>query len=116
MMSKEEAETVKAVYNRLLDSEEQVWTDIDDNLEMVGWMSDAELITESKIRLAEHSKKGTFRCYNDHGTENCFAPTLLEAVEAIVLLSGQSGKLHEKNAYILSYYLVMTEMNMIFLV
>lgn len=113
MMSKEEAEVVKTVYARLMDSEEAGWSEVDENLEFFGYLTDKDLITESHVRLIKHSH-GRFRCYKDHDLAHCFAPLILDAVESILKLSAESGELHPKNAYILTYYLAMSEMQMIF--
>lgn len=113
MMSKEEVEVVKLVYNRFIDNEGEGWSGIDDILEMLEHLTEAELIKESRIKSKKHAK-GIFRCTQNHKQEYCFAPYILEAVQAIIGLYESKGDLHPKNAYILSYYLAMTEMKMIF--
>lgn len=116
MMSEDEAKIVKIVYARLIESEEVEeidWSDIDDNLEMLGWLSDKEIISECKIRLKEHGKTG-LRCSQDHDMAYCFAPYVLEAVESIVSLYDKTKTLHEKNKYIVVYYLAMSEMGLIY--
>ena len=114
MMSEEQSKVVKLVYSRLIESEEGVWTDIDENLLFYDWLDDKELITESHIKHEKHSR-GVFRCSQKHNQENCVAPLILESVEAILKLYRETSQLHIKNRYILVYYLVMTEMGMIFL-
>lgn len=113
MMSKDESEMVKMVYNRFMESETEDWTKIDDNLEFYAWLSDSDLVKEAKIKYGPHSK-GTLRCSQDHEQINCFAPRILEAVEAIIKLYDQKKQLHSNNAYILSYYLVLSELDMIY--
>ncbi len=114
-MSKDQSEVVKTVYLRLIDNESDDWTDLDSNLEIFGWLSDEELLAEVKVKQDRHSK-GVLRCPINHdGLVPCFAPTILEAVEAIVSLYDSKGALHEKNRYVLTYYLVMSEMGLIFI-
>lgn len=113
MMTKEESEAVKIVYNRLIDSEEENWSHIDDNLELCSYLSDSELIAECSIKYLSHSQ-GVFRCSQDHPIEFCMAPRFLHAVETILTLYCQTQQLHPKNKYILEYYLTMSEMKMIF--
>mgnify|MGYP001546451739 CR=1 FL=1 len=113
MMTKEERDVVKTVYTRFLESEEERWTEIDDNLEFVDYLSDAELIKECLVKYTRHFG-GVFRCIQDHSQENCFAPYILEAVEAILKLFEETEDLHENNRYILTYYLVMSELKMIY--
>lgn len=113
MMSKDQVEIVRIVYTRFIESEDQGWTEIDDNLEMYGWLSNEELVKEAKIKCLSHSK-GTFKCTQKHEQQNCFAPRILEAVEAVLSLYDRTKELHPKNAYILTYYLVMSELKMVF--
>jgi hypothetical protein len=114
MMSKEESDIVKSVYTRFLESEEEsTWTEIDENLEFYGYLSDEEVIKEAKIKFEEHSS-GVFRCKNEHDIKFCFAPKILEAVEYILNLYDETGFLHEKNRYVILYYLVMSILRMIY--
>lgn len=120
MMNEEQSKIVKLVYNRFAESEEYnfrsektVWTELDENLEFISYLSEQELINESKIKVAGHSK-GTFKCEQNHEQRNCFAPYILESVQYILKLYDETGFLHEKNSYILSYYLAMSAMGMIF--
>jgi len=112
MMDEEEIEIVKLVYNRFMDNEDNQWTDIDNNLEFFSYLTDKELVKESKIKTYEHERG--IRCSQEHGQVNCFAPYILEAVEIILKLYDETKELHPKNAYILSYYLVMGEMGLIY--
>lgn len=109
MMTKEQSEIVKMVYNRFFESEGEGWSRIDDNLELLQFLSDKELISESKILYKKHSM-GVFRCTKEHDQASCFAPYILEAVEAIISIED----LHPKNAYILTYYIAMSELNLIY--
>lgn len=112
-MSKDQSDIVKLVYARFIESEEDSWSDIDDNLEMWSWLSDKELITEAKVKIKTHSK-GTFRCSQNHKQEHCMAPYILEAVEAIIGLYEKAKQLHEKNKYIILYYLALSELKLIY--
>ena len=61
MMTQEQSQIVKLVYSRFIDSEEEIWSEFDDNLEFVGYLTDKELIQECSIKVFEHSK-GDLRC------------------------------------------------------
>jgi hypothetical protein len=113
MMSREEKEVVQLVYNRLIESEEEEWSNIDGYLELCSYMSDSELVTESSIKYVVHSQ-GVFRCSQEHDLSFCMAPRILDAVEAILALYWQTKELHPKNRYILEYYLTMCELRMLF--
>jgi hypothetical protein len=113
MMTKDEASTVKTVYTRLMESEDEPWTEIDENLEFIGWLSDDALIREAKVKIKQHSK-GLIRCSQDHEQQFCMAPFVLESAEIIVLLYDRTEELHAKNRYILEYYIAMSEMKMIY--
>jgi hypothetical protein len=117
MMTPEESAVVKTVYARFIDSEggelDHSWTGLDDSLELFGWLSDIEIVREAGLKVEVHSY-GEFSCSNDHEKEFCFAPFILESVEAILNLYEKTGELHENNRYILQYYCALSEMNMIF--
>ena len=112
MMSKDQAEVVKIVYNRFMDNEESTWTDLDNNLEMFDWLSDKEIIKETKIKLSSHVKG--IKCNQNHPIDECFAPYIMDAADAISRLYDKTKELHIKNKYILTYYLVMSELGLIY--
>lgn len=114
MMTREESEVVKMVYSRFMQNEDYSWTEMDDELEMLSWLKDDELIQEAEIKYFDHSK-GLFRCRHDHPMTSCMAPLILESVEAILALHDETGELHPKNRYVLQYYIVFTEMKLIFI-
>ena len=115
MMTQEQSQIVKLVYSRFIDSEEEIWSEFDDNLEFVGYLTDKELIQECSIKVFEHSK-GDLRCVQNHAPTYCMAPLVLEAVEAILDLHKKTGELHEKNRYVLTFYLAMSAMGLLYLV
>lgn len=112
MMSVEQAQVVKMVYSRFISSEEEVWTDLDENLELVGFLKDSELVVEAEIKADIHCKG--IRCRQNHEKKNCFAPYILESVEAIIALYHHTGQLPTKNRYILEFYIAMSELNMLY--
>ncbi len=115
MMDAAQKEVVSLVYRRFLESESaDKWTDLDENCIFYDWLMDNEIVLESMVKLSGHSK-GAFRCNLDHKQpQDCFAPYILEAVEAIVDLYKETEDLHPHNRYILIFYLVMSEMNLIY--
>ncbi len=113
-MTREEATIVKVVYTRLIENEVEDWTEIDDNIEFCSMLSDEQLIIETVIKAHKHSK-GTIRCIENHVPEACLAPYILEAAEAIVALYQKTKELHQKNRYILLYYLALSELNLIYI-
>jgi hypothetical protein len=112
-MTEEQVKTVKLVYSRFIDSESDEWTAIDENIEYCSYLSDSELIKEVTIKYEIHCKS-EFRCNQNHQQIHCFAPYILESVEAILNLYIDTEELHEKNRYILTYYIVMSDLGMIF--
>lgn len=113
MMTREEATVVRVVYTRLIENEIEDWSELDDNLEFCSMLSNEELINEAIIKAHKHSK-GIFRCVENHVQEACLAPYILEASEAIVSLYQKTKELHEKNRYILLYYIALSELNLIY--
>jgi hypothetical protein len=114
MLSKEQSEIVKLVYTRFIDSEEEIWTEIDDNLEMTGFMSSQELVNECIIKF-EQCSGGIFRCNQAHDQSKCIAPIILEGVGYILALYDKTSYLPPKNKYVLEYFLVLCELKMIYL-
>jgi hypothetical protein len=114
MMTEEEAKIVKIVYGRFIENEDSTWTGIDDNLELFEYLNNEEIISETRIRIDDHSR-GVIRCKSSHDESLCFAPKVLEAAQNIVKLYDETGRLHPKNKYVLTYYNVMSVMKLIYL-
>ena len=113
-MTRQEAQVIKVVYERFIDSESLEWADIDCNLEFFDWLHNKELVSEAKVKQIKHSKGKIFRCTSNHNQEDCFAPFILEAVTYIINLWDRTRILEEKHRYILLYYVSMSEMGLIF--
>ena len=114
MMTPEEVKIVQMVYTRFLEAEGKGWTSLDDALEVMEWLSDKDIITESDIKCETHSM-GSFRCKNEHAEgKTCFAPFIFEAVISILELHDETKELHAKNRYILAHYLAMSELGLIY--
>jgi hypothetical protein len=107
-------QVIKVVYDRFIESESNDWGDLDCNLEFFDWLTDKELINETKVKRIKHSEGKIFRCTSAHNQEDCFAPYILEAVICIVNLWDKTRILNKKNRYILLYYVSMSEMGLIF--
>lgn len=113
MMDQEKVMVVKMVYNRFIESEEEVWNDLDENLDLFDYLTDEEMVNESEVKLIKTSKK-IFRCRQDHQQSDCMAPYIAEAARAIVDLYRETDNLHPKNRYILCYYCVLSELGLIY--
>lgn len=113
MMSKEEYRIVQAVYGRFISCEEDgVWTGLDDLMEYFEYLTDNEIIVESQFKMKINTQKG-IKCTQNHPPSDCFAPTILEAVEAIISLFDKTQSLHPKNRYILCYYMTLCELKLL---
>lgn len=115
MPTKEESELIKLVLDRFLESEESTWTEIDENIEFISYLSNSELVNECQVKYYSHCQ-GTFRCDQEHERRYCMAPLILESVEIILDLYEKTGELSSDFYYILSYYLAMSEMRLIYVV
>ena len=113
-MTNEESKTVKIVYARFIENENDDWTDLDENLTLYGQLGNKELVKQTKAKIKIHSK-GIFRCVEQHPQEYCMSPLILESAEAIVNLYDETKVLHPKNSYILCYYLVLSELKLIYI-
>lgn len=114
MMSPEQVKTVVQVYNHLLENEKRGWDGLDDYMDYLEYLDNDQLHREADIVYCNHST-GTVRCQQDHAREKCFIPIMVEAVGAILELYKETNNLHDKNRYILQYYLAMNQAQMILL-
>lgn len=112
MMTSEQAKTVVQAYNHLIESEKRGWDALDDYLDYLDYLDNDQLHRESDVIYSKHSV-GVAKCQQDHPKEKCFIPVMVDAVGAILELYKETGNLHEKNRYILQYYVAMTQADMI---
>ncbi len=112
MMTEEQRKIVVLVYTHLLDKEDRGWDGLDDCMDLLEYLDNDQLHREADVVHSVHSR-GAVRCQQDHAKEKCFIPLLVESVGAILELYKETGSLHEKNRYILQYYLAMQQANMI---
>lgn len=114
MMTKDQQDTVTKVYRRFYESDlaDAEWTDIDEQMTMLEWLDDNQLATESRVKFNEHVN-GKPRCMQDHTGSECFVPTIIEATSAILDLYESTSNLHEKNRFILRYYLALSQVGFI---
>lgn len=112
-MTPEQVKVVAQVYNRFFDKEtEDTWTDVDDYLSMLEWLDDDQLYREADVIYEAH-KFGKVRCDMDHPSTECFIPTVVDAVGAILDLYRETSNLHKNNRYILQYYLALCQAQVI---
>lgn len=104
MITIEQAKVIGAVLKRFNDSEILPWTEVDDAMEYLSWLSDAELAMETKMLLDKHAQ-GNARCIQKHPPEQCFVPVVLSAVSYILDDFEQSRRLAKKARYVMEYYM-----------
>lgn len=115
MMTQDQAKIVMAVYRKFAEQDEQnaeEWTPIDEYMEKLDWLNNGQLIIEAQVKYNEH-KSGEPRCQYPHGKTECIVPIIVDAVMAILDLYKKTGNLHEKNRFILMYYLALSQANWI---
>lgn len=115
MLSQENENLLSVVYERFMESEGQgnSWAPIDDCLELVSWLKDAEIIEECKAKYEKHCLT-EFRCNVDHEIRYCMAPLILETVEIILNVYECERFLSEKHRYCLEYYLSLSELGLVY--
>lgn len=111
-MSADQKNTVITAYQHLLASENRGWDDLDDYIGYLSNLDDQELHREASAIFSHHDGKPV-KCEQDHPRDKCFVPVLVDASGAIVELYNETGQLHEKNRYILEYYIAMYHVNAI---
>lgn len=113
MMTPDQVRIVAQVYRRFAESEDRPWDSLDDNLWPLEWLDNDQLHRECDVLLEKH-RQGKPRCDVEHKKENeCFVPTIIDAVVAILDLYKKTGYMHKNNRYILEYYLALTQIGMI---
>lgn len=114
MMTKDQEEAVKTVFRKFSgDEEHRGWTEVDDDLSYLGYLTDEEIVIETEVQLNKHSE-GKPRCTETHGPgSKCLVPVIIDAASAIVELYQQSKQIHSKNRYVLEYYLAFSHLGLI---
>lgn len=114
MMTKDQQEVVSQVYRRFYDADanDKNWTNIDEQMHMLDWLDDNQLIVEAAV-LYQIQTAGEPRCNQKHPITECFIPLVIDAVTSILDLFAETGSLHEKNRFILQYYLAMSQVGFI---
>lgn len=116
-MSKDEQRTVSQVFARFSDLDSRAtnrWTRIDELMCVLQDLTNEQIVAEASVQMQVHKTKGQPRCRTDHPISQCFVPTVIEAVDAIVRLYSESAEnVHPKNRFVLSYYLVLSHMGYI---
>ena len=111
-MSKEQSKVVVQVYTHLLKKEARRWDGLDNYMIYLEYLDDNQLHREVDTIYSYH-KNAKLKCPEEHPREHCLVPLLMEAVGAITDLYQETSNLHEKNRYVLCYYLAMNQCGMI---
>lgn len=106
MITIEQANLIGKVYNKFLQIEDGDWTNFDDSMEMLAWLSDREVATEAELVLRRHKMNGA-RCKTNHPAEECFVPVVIEAASYISQDFETSQRLAKKARYVLEFYIAM---------
>jgi len=110
-MTSDQKELVRQAYSHLIGREDRGWDSLDDYIDYLEYLDDDQLSREAGVIYLSHA--GAVGCGENHPREECFIPVLVEASAAILDLYAESGSMHEKNKYILQYYLAMNQAGMI---
>jgi len=113
-MTQDQKVTVSQVFQRFVESDtaERGWSDVDEQMSMLEWLSDGQLAIEASVLLQIQSG-GNPQCRQEHSKSACFVPTILEAVGVILDLYGKTSNLHPRNKFILQYYLALSQVGFI---
>lgn len=113
MMTPDQVKKVTEVFRKFADSDlqQKEWSEIDDYMVYLDYLEDNQLILEATVIHYSHSL-GKVGCGIDHPNE-CFMPSVVEAVGSILILYSETGQLHKNNRYILEYYLTIDHMDLI---
>lgn len=112
MMTNDQRRVVVQVYTHFLENESRGWDGLDDYMDHLDYLDNDQLHREADMIYSIHVN-GDARCQQEHAKEKCLIPLLIESVGAILDLYKETGNLHEKNRYVLQYYLAMNQASMI---
>jgi hypothetical protein len=116
-MSNSQKNSVLMVYKNFIDNEYLLnngWSDMDESMWQLEFLSDEETITEAEVLINKHSQY-VVKCSDYCEYRSDMVPQLLEAVGAIIEVWVYSGGiLHPKNRYIIHNYLAMSFLKMIY--
>lgn len=113
-MTKDQQDTVTKVFRRFYDADqaETQWTNIDEQMSMLEWLDDHQLVIEAAV-LIQIQSSGEPRCNQNHPISECFIPLVIEAAGHILDLYAKTGNLHPNNKFVLQYYLAMSQVGFI---
>lgn len=113
MLTPEETKNIKIIYSNFLDGEDKGWGAIDDALEMIEWLNDEQVVIEAET-IYEYQKDKKMGCPYKHAeNKKCLVHDIIDAVKSILNLYKETKYLHEKNRYIISYYIALSNLGMI---
>lgn len=108
-LTKKQKDAVDLTYTLFIKSEtREDWSEFDDFMEALDWLSNEELFREASIILEMHIK-GDPRCKSNHPREKCVVPKMIEGVDAILNSYEQMGLMDDQFRNILKYYLALTQ-------
>ena len=113
-MNPDQSKIVIQVYNHLIENEKRGWDGLDDYMDYLEYLDNDQLHREADVVYSQHRTR-TVKCQQEHAIEKCLIPIMVEAVGAILELYKETDSLHDKNRYILQYYLAMNQADMIVL-
>lgn len=108
MITLDQAKVIGMVLKRFNEEETLAWTEIDDYMDSLSWLTDEQLIVESEIMLYMHNEKKA-RCVIDHPREICFIPVVMKACSYVIEDFKTSKRLAKKARYVLEYYLSIAQ-------
>lgn len=106
-MTIDQARNLAQVYRELMDIEHGDWDEVDEYISLLDELDTNQIHREADVVLEQHSR-GNPRCPVDHPDSECFIPSIIEAVTAILDLYKEENYMHKNNEYILKYYLAIT--------
>lgn len=113
-MTKEQEESVRLVYRNFMSHDlQRNWTNVDEILYNLDFLTDEETIIETETQIFRHSE-GSLKCIEDHEQSACMVPQLIESVDAICELYNETRVLHPKNRYVLQNYLAAAHEGIIY--
>ena len=113
MLTPEESKNIRMVYIHLLESEKGGWDSLDDSLELLEYLEDDQIVVEAEVALTNHKGKNMGCPHKHQKGDVCPVTNIIDATESILTLYRETFNLHEKNRYIISYYIALTNMGMI---
>lgn len=93
-----------------LDRKQEEWSDLDEQMYLLGWLNDSQIVLEADMAIERNSSKDICQ-YNDEADD--VVAILESAAVSAVEIWREYKSLHANDRYVLEYYLSLCHLKII---